>query len=134
MHSMSHEILDQHPNAKTGSTATIADCIAACNECAAVCTTCADACVAEGKPGLEACIRLNLDCADLCAATARVLSRSSGTQAAMSQILAACRAACVACAAECEQHGKHMKHCATCAECCRRCADACAKLLGGASA
>ena len=58
----------------------------------------------------------------------------SGTQAALSQVLAACRAACVACETECAKHGAHMNHCATCAECCRRCADACAKLIGGASA
>lgn len=43
-----------------------------CVECAEVCTACADACSAEGDPKmLVRCIRLNLDCADLCLATAR---------------------------------------------------------------
>ena len=132
MPSKTHEILEQHPQSSKGSgTASLADCIAACNECAAVCTTCADACVAEARPGLEVCIRLNLDCADICAATARVLSRSSGSQADMARLLSACRAACMACGTECDKHALHMKHCATCAECCRRCADACANLLNG---
>src|SRR5690606_4400884 len=44
--------------------------------CAQTCTACADACLAEQQPAdLRACIRLNLDCADICGATARVFSR-----------------------------------------------------------
>src|SRR5690554_6598436 len=57
-------------------------CIDACYECAQACTACADACVAEEHVAdLRTCIRLNLDCADLCATTGRMLSRQTGFDA-----------------------------------------------------
>jgi hypothetical protein len=102
---------------------------------------CADACLAEpgvAEPGvaeLTRCIRLDLDCADLCAATAAVLSRRSGNEdghgagGALRALLEACRLACQACADECESHAGHHEHCRLCAEACRRCAAACEALL-----
>jgi hypothetical protein len=55
-------------------------CIAACFECAQVCTACADACLSEDMVAeLTKCIRTNLDCADICETTGRVLSRHTAT-------------------------------------------------------
>ena len=45
--------------------------------CSLFCTSCADACLAE-RMDMSACIRLDLDCADICAATARLLLRRTG--------------------------------------------------------
>ena len=60
----------------------LARCIDACVECAQACTACADACLSEEMVAeLTKCIRTNLDCADLCAVTARVLSRHTGYDA-----------------------------------------------------
>lgn len=43
------------------------------------CTSCADACLAEDAVAdLRNCIRLNLDCADICTATGHLLSRRTG--------------------------------------------------------
>lgn len=104
--------------------------VSAAAECTAVCTTCADACLEEDDPaGLRQCIRHNLDCADICAATLRLISRP-GTQDAsvLRSQLDACATACRACAQECERHADHMEHCRVCAESCRDCAEACERM------
>lgn len=79
---------------------------------------------------LTDCIRTNIDCSDICFATANILSRVSGHETAMTRVvLEACRAACNACAVECERHAEMHDHCRVCAEACRRCEEACAELL-----
>lgn len=51
-------------------------CIDECVRCAQACTACADACLSETEVAdLRKCIRTNLDCADICDTTGRVLSR-----------------------------------------------------------
>ena len=98
-------------------------------ECRSVCLLCADACLAEDDvASMVQCIRLDLDCAAVCEATASVLTRRSD-EAVVRQLVETCRTACGACAEECERHGEHMAHCARCAEVCRRCEAACASLL-----
>src|SRR5690554_6852437 len=86
-------------------------------ECTLVCTTCADACLEEPDPSsLRRCIRTNLDCADVCAATDRLLSRPGPQDhESLRSQLEACRVLCRACAEECDKHaGKH-EHCRICA-------------------
>ncbi|MGH9166066.1 MAG: four-helix bundle copper-binding protein, partial [Acidimicrobiales bacterium] len=79
---------------------------------------------------MRRCITTDLNCADICMATGRVLSRQSAYDAALSTAaLTACRDACRICAEECERHQAHMAHCGVCAEACRRCETACARLL-----
>jgi hypothetical protein len=109
----------------------LAACIAACFECAQTCTACADACLAEDTVAeLTTCIRKNLDCADVCAATGRALSRQTGNNAEVGRaLLEACRTACKACGDECAEHAGMHEHCKVCAEACRRCEQACADLL-----
>src|SRR5690625_7484117 len=105
---MSHitSMLETHPNDTSGlDVQKLADCIAACFECAQTCTACADACLAEDMvTDLRNCIRLNLDCADICQATGTVLSRRTGQNlTTVKALLEACRTACQECADECER-------------------------------
>lgn len=131
---MSHitSMIETHPNPTTGlDTQKLADSIAACLECAQTCTACADACLAEEMiSDLRDCIRLNLDCADICAATGSILSRRTGSNlTTVKAALEACRTACAECGAECVKHANMHEHCRVCAEACRRCEQACAELL-----
>jgi hypothetical protein len=97
------------------------------------CTACADACLAEQSvTDLRRCIRLNLDCADVCEATGRTLSRLTALDRADSRKLVdACADVCRRCAEECDRHAAMgMEHCWVCAEACRRCEEACRALVG----
>ncbi|WP_432163618.1 four-helix bundle copper-binding protein [Streptomyces tendae] len=79
---------------------------------------------------LSKCVRRCLDCSDVCAATAAVLSRRTAADPAVIRAaVQACLAACVASAEECELHASHHEHCRVCAEVCRRCEEACRRLL-----
>lgn len=101
--------------------------------CAETCTACAAACLGEEDVArMVPCVRLDLDCADLCIATGRLLVRppATGADAYAAMALGACARACGACADECEIHGRAgMRHYAVCAEACRGCAHACEDLL-----
>jgi hypothetical protein len=103
------------------------DTLLACSE---VCTACADACLSEDMvTDLTKCIRTNLDCADICATTARVLSRRTGYDANISRtLLDACITACRSCAEECGLHAEMHEHCRLCAEACRTCEQTCREL------
>lgn len=126
------QMIQTHPNpSMTGDAVTT--CIDACFDCAQACTSCADACLGEQQPGmLTRCIRLDLDCADICDATGKIMSRQTASDPAMVRpALQACAEACRICAEECEQHAEHgMEHCRVCAEACRRCEQACNDLMG----
>jgi hypothetical protein len=104
------------------------DTLIACSE---ACTACADACLSEPSVAeLAKCIRTNLDCADICAATARVLSRHTGYDANISRtLLEACITACRSCGEECQRHAGMHEHCRICAEVCAQCEKACQQLL-----
>jgi hypothetical protein len=106
-------------------------CIEACFDCAQTCVSCADACLAEEMVGhLRYCIRMNLDCADVCTTTGKMLTRQTrpNWEVIRSQ-LSACAAVCKACGSECGSHADEHEHCRVCAEACRRCESACDKLL-----
>ena len=106
-------------------------CIEACLECQAVCSLCADACLHEQKVAeLRRCIGLNLDCAELCASTGRLLSRSEpGDLTALRALLEACASICSSCAVECRKHADAHHHCGVCAAACEECARACQNVL-----
>lgn len=106
-------------------------CIAACFECAQVCTACADACLSEKSvTDLTKCIRTNLDCADVCDTTGRVLSRHTGYDAHLTRaVLEACQVACRSCGDTCAEHATMHDHCRICADSCRVCQEAGAELL-----
>jgi len=95
--------------------------------CAEICTSCADADTAEAMD-MRQCVRTCLDCADICAATARILIRQTGSNANIARaIVETCIAACEACAEECDRHDHD--HCRLCAQMCRECARDCRAAL-----
>jgi hypothetical protein len=113
-------------------TPTLQRAIQACLECLAVCSTCADACAGDDNVvELRRCIRLNLDCADVCGATARILSRrgQAADLSALRALLEACASSCSSCAAECHKHADDHAHCGVCAAACQTCARACQDVL-----
>ena len=60
-----------HPDVRGNVNEAFIEAIDEAYACAQTCTSCADACLAEEKvTELRQCIRLNLDCADVCAGTA----------------------------------------------------------------
>ena len=125
------QMLQTHPSPEVTALSDIADCIDALQECVQTCTSCADADLSESDPQMMVrCVRLNHDCADICAATARVLSRPSmvAPEIWLAQ-LQACVTACHACAEECEKHAQHHDHCRLCAEACRQCIQSCKDTL-----
>lgn len=125
------EMLQTYPKSMNLDRGLLAGAIETIVECSQACTACADACLSEdGVADLRKCVRSNLDCADICDATARVLSRHTGYDANISRaLLEACIAACKACGDECEQHSSMHEHCRVCAEACRACETACQELL-----
>jgi len=126
------QIFQTHPAPASDAGEEAFALVQAAAESAFTCTTCADACLEEEDPrALRSCIRLNLDCADICTVTATLISRP-GTQSpeVLRAQLEACIAACMACAEECASHAAHMEHCRVCAEACRACAAACVEMKG----
>lgn len=132
--SYARQMLDTNPSSSKFDAAALIECIEACLECAQACTACADACLGEEMVAeLRRCIRLDLDCADVCATTGRVLSRQTAYNATVTEaLLRACATACQACGEECQSHAGMHEHCRICAEACRRCEQACQALLGRA--
>lgn len=95
--------------------------------CSLFCTSCADACVAEDMD-MRGCIRTCLDCAEVCAATARLAVRRASQDIEMLRAqVETCIRACELCAAECERHDH--EHCRLCAFMCRECVEDCRKAL-----
>jgi hypothetical protein len=131
MMSYVQEMLRTHPQAITVDQGALEACIRACYDCAQSCTICADACLGEAMVAdLVRCIRLNLDCADVCQATGQLLSRQTAADwSLLRSQLEACLVACEVCGDECEQHAAMHEHCRVCAEACANCAEACRQLL-----
>jgi hypothetical protein len=120
-----------HPHSPSSDHAVAIECITACYSCGEACTACADACLGEENVQHQVhCIRTDLDCADICFATARIVTRLTSTSKALvGAQLRACAEACRICAEECAMHAEKMEHCRICAEACRRCEKACEALL-----
>jgi hypothetical protein len=125
------QMIETNPSPVPVNANQLAACIDACFACAQSCSACADACLGEGNPQmLNRCIRLNLDCADVCSALGSILSRQTSFEPQLARgVLEACAQACQICGEECERHAEHHEHCRVCAEACRRCAEACNNVL-----
>lgn len=101
-------------------------CIDACLDCAVECQHCATACLNENDVKMLArCIQLDLECAEACYASARLMGIGGEHAPAF---CATCAEICDACAAECEKHD--LEHCRRCAEVCRKCAEECRAMAG----
>lgn len=124
-------MISTHPHVKGNINGALIRCIEACYDCAQTCTSCADACLGEEMVAkLTQCIRLNLDCAGVCAATGSVATRRTGSnEEVIRRMLAACATACRACGDECAKHAEMHEHCRICAEQCRQCEQACEAAL-----
>ena len=129
--SYARQMLDTYPRDFNLDARVLATAIDALSDCAQACTACADDCLSEPTVAeLTKCIRLNLDCADVCTATLRVASRQTEYDANVTRpLVEACVAACRSCGDECERHAEMHEHCRVCAEACRRCERACRDLL-----
>ena len=125
------EILQAHPQKPTHHFDEVAACIAACFESEQVCIACADACLAEERAGeLRECIRYNLDNADLCTATGRLIARQARPDPSLWRAtLEACIQANRSCAAECAKHQDRHAHCRIARESCERTEQACSRAL-----
>src|SRR3954471_14713069 len=124
-------MIAKHPDVRGNVNEALIAAIDASYACAQTCTSCADACLAEEMVReLRQCIRLNLDCADVCATTATLGNRRTGSnEEVIRKLLDACVTACRLCAETCEQHAGTHEHCRICAEACRVCELACQKAL-----
>ena len=122
-----HEMISTHPDVQGSTADRLLRCIEECYGCAQTCTSCADACLAESSvEQLKQCIRLNLDCENVCLTTGALSSRRTGSdEKLIARMLETCAMICRMCAEECGKHAKMHEHCRICAESCRRCADAC---------
>ncbi|MCF6411663.1 four-helix bundle copper-binding protein [Pseudalkalibacillus salsuginis] len=91
------------------------------HECMVACNHCYDACLKEDDVKLMVdCIRLDRECADMCAFLEQALGRGTPFTAELAK---ACADICEACGNECKKHDHD--HCQKCAESCFKCADAC---------
>ncbi len=127
MHTVS-EMVRTNPQPAPISRDALIQCIEVCMLCEQTCAACADACLGEDDHSLRTCIRINLDCADICASTARMLSRHFAPQPELlARQLALCAAACALCAEECSKHDH--EHCHVCGEMCARTEDECRQAL-----
>ena len=121
------QMLSNHPDVNGRSNEALLRFIEDGYACAQACTSCADACLAEEMVAEQRqCIRLNLDCADICAVAATIATRRTGSnEDLIIATLNACALACRLCGDECERHGEKMEHCRICAEACRQCEQSC---------
>ena len=125
------QLLDSYPRTFNLDASLLASTIDTLNDCAQACTADADDDLSEPDvAAMVKCIRLCLDCADICTTTSAVASRQTDYDANVTRpLLEACIAACKSCGDECEVHAMMHAHCGVCAEACRRCQQACQDLL-----
>src|SRR5260370_41146667 len=127
--SYARQMLDAYPG--TVNAGVLAATINALSDCAQACTADAAADLsAQNLTEMVKCIRLCLDCADVCTATVRVTSRQTEYDAKVTRpLLEACAGTCKSCGDECERHAQHYEHCRVCEQACRRCEQACREFL-----
>jgi hypothetical protein len=129
--SYAKQLLMSYPGAISIDTDLLAGAIDALSDCAQACAADADADLAEQNVGeLVKCIRLCLDCAEVCNTTVPVISRLTDPDPNITRtLLEACLAACMSCGDECRRHAEMHEHCRICEESCRRGERACRDLL-----
>jgi uncharacterized membrane protein len=130
--SYARQMLDTYPRGFSVDAGVLAAVIDALSDCAQACAADTDADLSEQNlTDMVECIRLCLHCADICTATAGVLSRPASSDVLVTRpLLEACAAICKTCGDECERHAHMHEHCRVCAEACRRCERACQEFLG----
>ena len=116
-------MIDLHPDVQGGGNEALATAARHAMFCGLMCTSCADACMAEDMD-MRQCIRACLDCSDVCAATARLAVRRTGSNVSTLELmLQSCVTICDRCGEECRHHMHG--HCQLCAQMCFECARDC---------
>jgi hypothetical protein len=130
--SYARQLLDTYPGTLNADAGVLAATLDALSDCAQACAADADADLAEQNLAeMVRCIRLCLDCTDVCTATLGVVSRQTAYDRTITRpLLEACVATCKSCGDECARHAAHYEHCRVCEQACRRCEQACRELLG----
>jgi hypothetical protein len=129
--SYARQLLDTYPGTVGVDRGVLAAAIDALSDCGQACIADVHADLSEQNvTEMVTCIRLCLDCADVCTATIGVTSRQAFYDANVTRpLLEACAAICKSCGDECERHAKHHEHCRVCEQACRRGEQACRGLL-----
>jgi hypothetical protein len=129
--SYARQLLDTYPGTVTVDAGVLAGAIDALSDCAQACIADVDADLSEQNvTEMVTCIRLCLDCADVCTATIGVTSRQASYDINVARpLLEACVAICKSCGDECGRHAQMHQHCRVCEQACRRCEQACRQLL-----
>ena len=129
--SYARQMLYTYPGTWKASEDVLAAAIDALADCAQACTADTDADLSEQNLAeMVTCIRLCLNCTDVCTAALGVASRQATYDASVVKpLFEACVAICKSCGDECQRHAPHYAHCRVCAEACRRCEQACRDLL-----
>jgi hypothetical protein len=130
--SYARQLLDTDPGTVNADAGVLAATLDALSDCAQACAADADADLSEQNLAeMVRCIRLCLDCTDVCTATLGVVSRQTDYDPTITKpLLQACMATCKSCGDECARHAPHYEHCRVCEQACRRCEQACRELLG----
>ena len=116
--SYARQMLDSYPRTVNLDAGVLAATIDALSDCAQACTADVDADLSEQDLAeIVRCIRLCLDCVDVCTATVGVTSRLAEYDAdVIRPLLEACVAICNSCGDECQRHAPHHEHGRICAE------------------
>ncbi|MFB6849666.1 hypothetical protein ACFCXS_33065 [Streptomyces sp. NPDC056373] len=126
------QLLDSVTNESVLSSEAVAMALDALSACETAVTACAAGMLAQKDADeLRASIGRDMDCADVTAATRRILTRRSGHDPALlTAQVEACLIACRRSHDLCAEHARHHEHCRLCAEATGRAADACRDVLG----
>ena len=129
--SYARQMLDTYSSSASADAEVLAAAIDALSDCAQACNADVDADLSEQNlANMVTCIRLCLECTDICTATVGVISRPAAYDASVTRpLLEACVASCRSCGDECERHAQTHAHCRVCEQACRRCEQACRELL-----
>lgn len=106
------------------------ECAEICTECQRKCDECVRHCVemlAQGSERHQKTLATCQDCADLCAAAARIVSRCGPFSR---EVCEACAEACSACAESCERFSNDDLM-TQCADICRECEEQCNHMVRG---
>jgi hypothetical protein len=124
-------MLDSYPGTVSVDADVLAATIDALSDCTQACIADNDADLGEHNVAeMVRCIRLCLDCVDVCTAAIGVISRQADRDSRVTRpLLEACVAICKSCGDECERHARMHEHCRVCGVACRRCEQACRDLL-----
>ena len=108
--SYARQILDTYPRTLDADDNLLAVAIDAISDCAQACQADTDAELSEPNLAeMVRCIRLCLDCTDICVAAGAVLSRLAEYDPAVTRpLLESCIAICRSCGDECEHHAARM--------------------------